>query len=156
MRYPDTPFMKRTFDLITNWGLGVGLIPYIMETPNSFLFYNNTRVRRQEQGVLNLGPDVGDYLIDETLATNPGVVQKVREVLQPFRQLFVAPLAEAGENPPPPDIAVSMEQLFGQTNNHSMKSHMLLVEGMNPKDVHWCETLDKSTGWYDLALTESK
>ena len=27
---------------------------------------------------------------------------------------------------------------------------------MESKAINWCETLDKSTGWYDQALTESR
>lgn len=32
---------------------------------------------------------------------------------------------------------------------------MTQVSLMSPQDITWCETLDKSTGWYDRALTET-
>ena len=149
MRYPDTPFMKRTFDLIRNRGLNVKLIPYILQMvapePNTFLFYNNARVHNQDKSVSGDPFDVGSYVVDQTLTTPEGVAEKVAQVLQPFRGLFLRmPIAEA------------MKILFEETNNYSMRSYMILVKGMDPKDVQWCETLDKSTGWYDRALTESE
>ena len=39
MRYPDTPFMKRTFDLMLCRGLNVNLIDYIFTTPDSIQYY---------------------------------------------------------------------------------------------------------------------
>ena len=50
MRFPDTPFMKRTFDLAKSRGLNVKLIPYIIQMvkpPNTWLLYNNSRVNNQ-------------------------------------------------------------------------------------------------------------
>jgi len=52
------------------------------------------------------------------------------------------------------DIATAMDTLFSETNTFTMRSYMF-QGGMNAKDIHWCETLDKSTGWYDRALTET-
>ena len=72
----------------------------------------------------------------------------VATVLQPFRDLF---RALPGQQP---DVASAMSQLFLSTDKFSMRSYMFSL-GMDPRDISWCETLDKSTGWYDRALTES-
>ena len=155
MRYPDTPFMRRTFDLIKNRGLNVKLIPYIMDdSPNTFLFYNNVRVN--DDGDIRGDPfGVQNYVVDQNLKTPEGVAKKVAEVLRPFRDLFV-PTTGSAQTLPTPDIGPAMAKLFEKTNIYSTRSYMLTEKRMDPKDVHWCETLDKSTGWYDLALTESK
>jgi hypothetical protein len=154
MRFPDTPFMKRFFDLATNRNLPVRLIPYIIQmikpSPNTFLFYNNRHAYNQDSTLPEDPFNVSGYLGDTKLATPQAVHKKVAEVLQPFRDLF---RAKPGEQPP--DIATAISELFRMTNRSSMRSHMFEILGMNSKDVHWCETLDTFTGSYDRALTES-
>jgi hypothetical protein len=148
MRYPRTPFMKRTFNLIEEKLPGLVLIPYIMqmvEPPNTWLMYNNARVNNQA----NVAGDpfsVVNYVTDETLLTPDGVHQRVAQEIKQFRDLFRV----EGRS-----IADSMAILFDFTNAFSMRS-WLLQANMDPRQIHWCETLDKSTGWYDRALTESK
>ena len=153
MRFPDTPFMKRTFDLAGNRQLPVKLIPYIMQmvkpTPNTFLFFNNARINNQDSSITGDPFNVSGYVNDETLTTPSEVSQKVATVIQPFRDFF---RAKDGSQP---NISTGMQELFDATNTFSMRSYMFQVLGMNPKDISWCETLDKSTGWYDRALTES-
>lgn len=52
MRFPDRPFMKWAFDLVTNKGLtGIKLIPRAVdkvEHPNTWLFYNNAPAHGQD------------------------------------------------------------------------------------------------------------
>jgi hypothetical protein len=151
MRFPDTPFMKRTFDLARNRGLNVKLIPYIMQMvdpPNTFLFFNNSRINNQ-QSVTGDPFNVTSYVDEPDLRTPQGVSKKVGEVIQPFRDMFRAPLGQHA------DIATAMDRLFKETNTFSMRSYMF-AGGINAKNISWCETLDKSTGWYDRALTESE
>ena len=153
MRFPDSPFMKRTFDLARNRNLPVNLIPYIMQmykpSPNTFLFFNNARIHNQDDSVTGDPFSVSGYVDDPELTTPSEVSKKVAAVIQPFRDMFRdSPGHKA-------DIAAGMEQLFAATNTFSTRSYMLNPVGMNPKDISWCETLDKSTGWYDRALTES-
>ncbi|KAF9649823.1 hypothetical protein BDM02DRAFT_3094095 [Thelephora ganbajun] len=155
MRFPDTPFMKRTFDLARNRGLPVNLIPYVMQmvepSPNTFLFYNNARVNNGDPSISGDPFNVSGYINDQNLTTPADVSQRVVEVLQPFRDLF---RAESGS--PPPDIASAMDKLFVLTDKFSMRSYMFDPVGMNAKDISWCETIDfSSTAAYDRALTES-
>ena len=155
MRFPDAPYMRRTFDLAMNRDLNVKLIPYITQMvnpPNTWLFYNNARVNNQDPFVTGDPFNVKNYVIDKGLTTPQGVQDKVAEVLQPFRDLFRPP----GAGQPPQDIANSMEILFKETNQLSMRSYLLIMKNMDAKDIDWCETVDKNTGRYDRALTQSK
>lgn len=154
MRFPDTSFMKRTLDLVRNRGLkDVKLLPYITEmvdSPNTWLFYNNARAHNQDPSVTGDPFNVKSYLTDERLATPQGVSEKVAEMLQPYRDLF-RPLP-AGQ---PRDIAACMASLLRDADRLSMRGYML-SRGMNMKDIRWCETVTKSTGCYERALTQSK
>ena len=153
MRFPDTPFMKRTFDLARNRNLTLTLIPYILQmiapSANTWLLYNNARASNQVPSVTDDPFGVSSYITDSTLRTPAGVSAKVEEVLQPFRDLFRT--SPAGT----PDMASAMDVLFEQTNNYSTRSYMF-QNGTSADDINWCETLDKSTGWYDRAFTESE
>jgi hypothetical protein len=152
MRFPRTPFMERTFDLAERRNLPVKLIPYIMQmappSPHTFSFFNNARVNNQDSNVTGDPFNVHAYVNDPNLRTPSGVSRHVATVIQPFRDLFRAP---AGAQP---DIATGMENLFTATNIFSMRSYMFQL-GMDARAISWCETLDKTTGLYDRALTES-
>jgi len=145
--------MKRVFDLATNRNLEVKLIPYVMQmvepSPNTFLFYNNARVHNQDDSITGDPFNVSSYINNPNLTTPKDVSQKVAGVIQPFRDLFRT--QSGGQTP---DIASAMTNLFEETNKFSMRSYMFTL-GNNARDISWCETLDKSTGWYDRALTES-
>lgn len=150
MRFPDSPFMKRTFDLARNRGLKVKLIPYIMQMtnpPNTWLLFNNSRINNQSS-VTGDPFNVSSYVADPNLRTPEGVANQVSEVIQPFRNYFRHTEGQST------DIAAGMETLFKETDQFSMRSYMF-QKGMESKAINWCETLDKSTGWYDRALTES-
>ena len=154
MRFPRTPFMRRTFDLIESEerGLkGLKLIPYVFKAQYTQDFFNNVHLA---DGNLTKSDDpfgVKAHVTDSRLATPEGVEEVVAEILQPFRNLFMT--SKSGKKL---DIEDSMKLLFKRTNHFSMRTYMLLVHQMSPNDVHWCETLDGSTGLYDRALTESK
>ena len=144
MRFPKTAFMARTFDLALNRNLPVKFLDYVMQADNTFLCYNGKSVYRQDA---NLTPDpfsVSGY-VSSGLTSPDEVAGQVANILEPFRNLFMP-----GNQP---SIGAAMTQLFQETNLFSMRSYML--QSMKPQDISWCETLDKSTGWYDRALTES-
>lgn len=155
MRFPDTPFMARTFDLARNRNLDVTLIPYIREMtdpPHTWMLYNNVRINNQDSSETGDPFNVWLYVEDQTLTTPDGVHAKVREVVQPFRDLFRPPSSDE----PAPDIATAMATLFSETDKYSMRTYMLNVTGMDPKDVNWCETIEEPTGWYDRSLAQGK
>lgn len=154
MRFPDTPFMKRVFDLATNRTLPVKLIPYIIQmiepTPNTFLFYNNARINNQDSSITGDPFNVFGYVQESNLTTPQQVAQQVSAVLQPFRDLF-----RTQADGQTPDLATAVAQVFNLTDRFSTRTYMSEVLQMNDRDINWCETLDKSTGWYDRAFTES-
>ena len=147
MRFPDTPFMKRTFNLARDRNLPVTLIPYNLKSPESFSFVNNTRIQNKSSGD---DPFHVSTHVDPKLASPAAVSKKVAELIQPFRNLFTPD--SCGNQP---DMAAAMVELFKQTDAFSMRSYMR-QGGMRARDISWCETLEDSTGSYDRALTESK
>ena len=153
MRFPDTPFMKRTFDMVRNRGLKLTLIPYILQmvspATNTWLFFNNARVNNQAASVTQDPFGISGYVTDPNIATPEGASRRVAEILQPFRDLF-----RTSADGKPADIAASMKIIFEQTNNFSTRGYMLQALGMSNEDINWCETTGKSTGWYDRAFTE--
>lgn len=154
MRFPRTAFMKRTFDLAENRGLNVKLIPYVVQMvdpPNTWLFYNGARVNNMDSSVVGDPFNIKDHVTDPSLKTPHGVSTKVTELFQEFRDMFRA----LSPKDQPPDIEVTMKELFEKTNHHTMRTFML-EQGMDPRDIHWCETLSTATGWYDRALTQGK
>ena len=146
--------MGRFFDLVTNRHLQLKLIPYIAQmtepSPNTFLFFNNSRANNQNSSVIGDPFRVSGYIDDPNLATLQGVSQRVLEALQPFRDLFRAKLGQRL-----PDVETGMRRLFELTNTFSMRSYMTHALRMSARDISWCETLDRATGWYDQALAES-
>ena len=145
--------MNRVFDLFRNRNLPVKLIPYIMDMvdpPNTFLFFNNARVNNQDSAVAGDPFNVLDYIEEVDLATPQNIDQKIRDVLQPFRNLFRPRVCGKV-----PDIATAIGQLYDRTDKYSMRAYMSQALDMDDKDIHWCETLDKTTGWYDRSLAES-
>ena len=153
MRFSDTPFMKRTFDLARNRGLKLKLIPFIMQMvepmANTWLLYNNARVSNQAPSVTDDPFHLSGFLTEPSLRTPEGVSGKVYGVFQPFRDLFRS--SPQGT----PDIATAIDTLFEQTNNFSLRSYMY-QGGTSSEDINWCETLSASTAWYDRSFTESK
>ncbi|KAF9783369.1 amine oxidase [Thelephora terrestris] len=152
MRFPDVPFMKRTFDLIKNRNLKVKLILHVLQmvapSANTWLLYNNARVNNQVPSVTDDPFGVSDYITDPSLRTPEGVYKRVEEVLQQFRDLF----RESPEGTL--DMATAMDTLFERTNNFSMRSYMV-QNGMSSNDISWCETISDSTGGYDRGFTET-
>jgi len=151
MRFPDMPFMKRTFDLARNKGLPVKLIPYISNSQNSLLFFNNVGIKSQDSDSTGGDPFNVSGHVDPSLTSPAAVSRKVADVIRPLRNLFTA---DSSGNQP--DITAAMAQLFKKTDTFSMRSYMF-QGGMKGRDINWCQTLDGGyTGGYDRALTESK
>ena len=156
MRFRNTPFMKRTFDLFDNRGLNLKRIPYIREMvnpPHTLLHFNNNRLHNRAgpdaEGADPFKVNSSKFLKDNKLATQRAVQMKVAEVIKPFRDLF-----RPGSDGTLPKINEALDQLFEVTNRWSMRTYMLNALGMDANDVNWCEALDNSTGTYDLSLTQ--
>ncbi|KZS88540.1 FAD/NAD(P)-binding domain-containing protein [Sistotremastrum niveocremeum HHB9708] len=142
MRFPDTPFMKRTFDLLRNRNLGVDLIDYYFKSDNTFRCYNGISYSTDPAGKDPFR--VKDY-ISANFRELEGVNKFLDWVLDEPRQLFV-------KN----DITTATELLFKNYDSYSTRSWVAHKEPkLTTSDILWLETIDKSTGWYDRALTET-
>lgn len=156
MRFPDTPFMRRTFDLVQNpkRGLtGVNLIPYTKVAGKTLMYFNNTLVCPD----LTTPPTVVDPfgLNDGTVPSyidptylQPGQPQAFleNEIYGPLKQPFLAT---------PLDFQEAFETLYANYDQYSLRSYLIEKFNLSTADIHYMETFDKSTGWYDRALTES-
>ena len=152
MRFPKRPFTKRTFDLVEK-KLELELIPCTVRTvhhQNTRLFYNNTCPHDQDDPADDDPFNVKASLTDPSLATPRGISDKITALVQPYRDLF-RPLPNGTGR----DIAAPMAKLFEDTDQLSIKEFMA-KRGMSDIDISWCETLARSTGRYDRALSQSK
>jgi hypothetical protein len=120
------------------------MIPYIfqMTEPYTFLYYNGNRTANVPTLPANPFHISSQYVPSNLLA--PGEpASSINEVLAAPRQLFV-------DN----KIEPAMEKLYAQYDQYSMRSWME-YNNFSSSGINYCETLDKSTGWYDRALTET-
>lgn len=76
-----------------------------------------------------------------------GAHKRVAEVPQRFRNYFSHYPDKKSS------IAEGMDHFSKETNRFSMRRYMFATN-VDCGDINWCETLDRSTGWYDWALTE--
>lgn len=150
MRFPNTPFMKRTFDLFKR--LNVKLIDYI---------FNNTATR-------DYYPYDADGYVPQSYYKE-GTVAIVDSVLDPFRELFARnPIAEAVTQLMQFDaystrswMTVTVPFSGSNTTRHDslpdpMGIQIAAQRKIYPSSVvNWVETHDTSTGSYDRALTEA-
>lgn len=127
MRFPDTPFMRRTFALIEKMGLRDQLIDYNFEGKHNFRHYPYS-----PKG----------YIPETFLDKNP--VEIMKEVLKQPRALFkdCATIKEA------------IERLTKEYDHYSTRSFMN-EKDIPSSVIKWCETMDTSTGFYDRGLTET-
>ena len=156
MRFRDTAFMKRTFNLFRMEKLKLKLIPYIREMvdhPHTFLYFNNNRSYNwaspdaDEQDPFKVNSP--KFLGNDKLATHRAVRTKVAEVIKPFRDIF-RPRSDGTL----PKVGEPLELFLRATDRWSMRTYMLTESKMDANDVSWCEALDSATGTYDLSLSQ--
>ena len=116
---------------------------------NTWLLYNNARVSNHAPSLTDDPFHISAYIDESDLRSPEGVSAKVEAVLQPFRDLFRS--SPQG----PANITAAINTIFQEADKYSMRDYMY-QNGMSTGDINWCETLDKSTGWYDRSFTESK
>ena len=128
MRYPNTSFMKRTFDLMLKRKLNVNLIDYIFTAPNTFQYYPFSPKGHVDDEHIEIGAE-----------------NIVKDVLAPLK----APFRDQ-------HIDKAIETLM-EVDAYSTRTYMsLALQPPYPSStIHWCETKDGSTGRYDSALTEA-
>lgn len=150
MRFPNTPFMWRTYDLAKR--LNMKWLDYIMDNDSTFYFFNGNRINAKQLSEVDpFGVNKGavpDYIDSQFVASNQPSTFISTVVVGPI----IAPFAE-----PDVDIEKAMGDMYQKYDKYSMRSYLFQLPNYNisSADVHYMETLDKSTGWYDRALTET-
>ena len=91
MRFPDTPYMKRTFDLFRK--VGVPTLPYKFKSGKTFLNFNN-KVFQRDASANGPVPKDNDFGINEFTNTDnidefADYADPIDETVEPFRQLYL-------------------------------------------------------------------
>ncbi|RDB23899.1 hypothetical protein Hypma_008897 [Hypsizygus marmoreus] len=150
MRYPDTSFMQRTFDLARNrLGLKDQMLSYIRGNDNAFLCYNGIAVTKatfateSKQGAdtFKASQSNDGTVPDEYVAKGSGYFWDV--ILDELRQLFV-------DNPF--DVAFKKLQ---DLDGHTVTSYLTFVKQIPYEVIKWYETMESRTGLFDQSLTET-
>lgn len=169
MRFPDTKFMARTFDLAHNklQPGAVKLIPYKfvdkpnpVQPPNTFTYYNGLRLPRDVPPI-----NIGDpYNINDPDGHNPGYLPPpwegfanpdvINDYLHSPKYGLLSYLKSAFYRHPK-DLELAMKLTIEQYDQWSMRTYLSEANNLPPQVINLFETFDKSTGWYDRALMET-
>ncbi|KAI1340966.1 hypothetical protein F5Y15DRAFT_414687 [Xylariaceae sp. FL0016] len=171
MRFPDTPIMWRTFKLFQYTGTELG--EYIMKSDNQPTRYNDiTRVLPSKDpwrndpfqvSTTNKGP-VPSYTVK-----NPDEI--LEDAYFPYRRKIKAAISAwvpfDRNRPENPDaewyaeearLLENLEQAWNYLMQHdkfSLRDYLSFVEGQDDQSIHWLETLNSATGWFDEAFSEN-
>ena len=148
MRYPETTFMTRTFELAKK-RLGLTMLPYIRSNDSAFLSFNGISVTKAEnkqkglvkEDVFKFGDNNAGQVPDEFIKQGSGVFWD--QILGDLRQYFV-------DYPFP----VAFEKLK-QLEDYTVTSYLLLVKKIPFPVVRWWETMESRTGLFDQSLVET-
>ena len=151
MRFPNTIFMKRTFELAQLPAIQskAPMIPYYFSSANTWDYFNGQQVApgTNAPDPYNIGPS--GYLPtqpkDWSYLLNPANLQtELEAIMKTLKASF------SGSS----SIAEAMTTLMTTYDQYSMRSYLESL-GYPSEVINLMETFDKSTGWYDRALTES-
>jgi hypothetical protein len=154
MRFPDTPFMRRVFNLVrdnphegTTRKVDVKLIPYNFKDENTFVFFNNNRYTRSQtlpEDPFRVRPWVQ---VPEGGLVPEAVNERIDEVLHEFRAPFAQPSA---------NLASLVNDLILKADAYSLRS-WLAFKSEPPTHVSaidYYEMLSNSTAGFDRGLTD--
>ncbi|OCH84453.1 hypothetical protein OBBRIDRAFT_808232, partial [Obba rivulosa] len=150
MRFPNTPFMKRTFRLADE--LKVTRLPYVMKGENTFKYYNGQRY----QGESDLTGDpykVAHYVNPgDRIPNAPLTPEDVRHYID---DALGAPECMPGRRPRPLDLFTcdpfdldqALQELHESFDRYTMRTWLQeYYPDWTSAVINWCETIDKSTG----------
>ncbi|KAJ8517742.1 hypothetical protein ONZ45_g5116 [Pleurotus djamor] len=164
MRFPDTVVMTRLFHLFKYRPLNTKpfdlhgkLRDYHFKDVkgNSLMYFNDVRRTRGSKPSGDAFQwsqlDVGENYLDV------GVDMIVKDMVEPFSNALVRDLQNGTQDG---------WDLLMQFDNYSTRAFMstkyipspslgLPAQPLSNTTVNWCETFDKSTGWYDRSLAET-
>ncbi|KAG5634273.1 hypothetical protein H0H81_002578 [Sphagnurus paluster] len=149
MRYPDTSFMQRTFDLARNrLGLQDKMLPYIRENENNFLHFNGISATKAQFKASDSGADIFKFsqskdgnVPDAYVAAGSDVFWN--DILGDLRKLFVENTFE--------EAFKKLQEFDGYT----VTSYLTLFKKVPFNVIKWYETMESRTGLFDASLTET-
>lgn len=159
MRFPKTAVMKPVFDLIERIGVETGDYQFKDKLGNSTLYYNNINKKRPAPNTPTKPQDFEITNIPNSPWGELGWEENVDNVVKPFANRLIEDFEKKEKDG---------WKLMMDYDKYSMRSYMagnrtdtapwLDKKGLMPYPldvVNWCETFDKSSGWYDRGLTET-
>ena len=143
MRFPDTPWMGRTFQLFKK--LNVPLLEYKMKTGFTFMNFNDKLFQRSAVANDPLPKDdvfgVNSFVPNSNLL--PNYSEPVTRAMQPFRDTYVK------------DGFKALWEKLMKYDHLSMRGYLIEVMGFPAQLVNWLETYNTSSNSYDRAFTEA-
>lgn len=166
MRFPKTAAMQRVFNLFDyaplntpDIDLGSKVIPFIFQNDQTFLSYNGVTIQGSPppppQDVFKSAEVIQDTSSYPYIRAGTKAI--VDDVIYPFAYGILQDLKLGTTD------GWDYMMLFDKYSTRAYMSityqptaALQLPSGPLPSDVvNWCETFDKSTGWYDRALSET-
>ncbi|KAF9062669.1 hypothetical protein BDP27DRAFT_1368643 [Rhodocollybia butyracea] len=162
MRFPETTIMEPLFRLFRKINLPLGQYQFQDKHGNSTLYYNGLNKRRVG------APDTAsDWEIESVPSpwNEIGWKANVNNIVKPFAKKLI----EDFNKPIGEDGCDDGWTLMMKYDKYSMKAYMAGNQSDTDPDnldrlrlmpypmdvVNWCETFDKSSSWYDRALSET-
>jgi hypothetical protein len=157
MRFPKTPFMKRTFDLVDlinkekpgrlKW------IPYIFQSKETFMYFNGVQLKsdpvQEPDDPFQINRNKPYIPPNYTYLLKPTNLRKeLATIMQELKKDFVGAETEA-------EIDAAMAKLIRDHDKDSMRSYLTEFKKYPSEVIDLLETFDKSTGWYDRGLVET-
>ncbi|EHK96180.1 putative bifunctional amine oxidase [Glarea lozoyensis 74030] len=141
MRFPDTPVMTRTFDLFKRMDIVTSKAPNEASAEARLI----------------------QYIMEGRVSAEAGK-QITSDAYDRFRQKIkdgvkAVQAAEATKNEQEiKDAQSQLEWAFDYLMRHdkySMRDYLMNVEGYDAETVHWLETTDSASGWFNEAFSEN-
>ncbi|KAG2029886.1 hypothetical protein BDR03DRAFT_936773 [Suillus americanus] len=169
MRFPKISSMQRVFNLFDYLPLnkdGISLktkvkLFYFVGGGNNNTLYSYNGVTVRQNAMPPSDPFKADHVIQEVVSSNPyiavGVKAIMDDVIGPFATRLLDDLKTGGTDG---------WEFMKNFDHYSTRAYMQLKyipspslglpnKSLSTDVVNWCETFDKSTGWYDRALSET-
>ncbi|KAJ7060959.1 L-amino acid oxidase [Mycena amicta] len=149
MRFPDTTFMHRTFDLVRkHLDMPEAFIPYVRKQDNAFLCYNDISVTR---GTAAATPNEDD--IFKVSKANGGSIP-LGHVAKGSGALWDEALKELRDNFKNLEFADAYKKLM-EYDGYSVSGYLQQVKGYSADVISWFQMTESRTGLMDAALTET-
>ena len=159
MRFPKTDVMKPLFDLFDEISLPLGDYQFKDKLGNSTLLYNNVNQKRRTDDEPITPKDFDITGVSPAPWGQLGWKANVDNVVDPFADALIEDFKTGG---------TKGWELMMKYDQYSMRAYMAGNRSDTSPDldkmklmpyplnvINWCETFDKSSGWYDRGLSET-